>query len=70
MFKLLKKWWKYFGAKLNRNFDKNADPSVQLEQALTEAQQQHRRLKEQAANVIASQKQKTTATPARTPTRA
>jgi phage shock protein A len=56
MFKAIKKWWKYLGAKLNRNFEKNADPAVQLEQALTEAQQQHRRLKEQAANVIASQK--------------
>ena len=56
MFKALKKWWKYLGAKLNRNFDKNADPAVQLEQALAESQQQHRRLKEQAANVIASQK--------------
>ena len=57
MFKLLKKWWKYFGAKLNRNFESRADPAVQLEQALAEAQAQHRRLKEQAANVIASQKQ-------------
>jgi phage shock protein A len=57
MFKAFKKWWKYFGAKLNRNFDKRADPAVQLEQALAEAQAQHRRLKEQAANVIANQKQ-------------
>ena len=57
MFKALKKWWKYLGAKFNRSFEKNADPAVQLEQAITEAQQQHRRLKEQAANVIASQKQ-------------
>ena len=32
-------------------------PKVQLEQAIAEAQEQHRRLKEQAANVIASQKQ-------------
>ena len=30
---------------------------MQLEQAITEAQNQHRRLKDQAANVIASQKQ-------------
>ena len=30
---------------------------MQLEQAITEAQNQHRRLKEQAANVIANQKQ-------------
>src|SRR5215212_713616 len=57
MFKALKKWWKYFGAKLNRNFETRADPAVQLEQALAEAQAQHRRLKEQAANVIANQKQ-------------
>jgi phage shock protein A len=57
MFKVLKKWWKYLTAKFNRNFEKNADPAVQLEQALTEAQDQHRRLKEQAANVIANQKQ-------------
>jgi phage shock protein A len=57
MFNVFRKWWKYLGAKFNRSFDKNADPAVQLEQALTEAQAQHRRLKEQAANVIANQKQ-------------
>jgi phage shock protein A len=57
MFKAFKKWWKYLGAKLNRNFESRADPAVQLEQALAEAQAQHRRLKEQAANVIANQKQ-------------
>jgi phage shock protein A len=57
MFKFVKKWWKYLGAKLNRDFDAKADPAVQLEQAIAESQAQHRRLKEQAANVIASQKQ-------------
>ena len=57
MFKVFKKWWKYLGAKFNRSFENRADPAVQLEQALTEAQAQHRRLKEQAANVIANQKQ-------------
>ncbi len=57
MFKVLKKWWKYLTAKSNRSFDQKADPAVQLEQALGEAQGQHRRLKEQAANVIANQKQ-------------
>lgn len=56
MFKTLKKWWKYLGAKLNLSFDEKADPKVQLEQAITEAQEQHRRLKEQAASVIANQK--------------
>ncbi len=57
MFKSLKKWWKYMGAKLSSVFNEKADPKIQLEQAITEAQEQHRRLKEQAANVIANQKQ-------------
>jgi phage shock protein A len=57
MLKALKRWWKYLGAKLNSSFNEKADPKVQLEQAITEAHEQHRRLKEQAANVIANQKQ-------------
>jgi phage shock protein A len=57
MFKLFKKWWKYLTAKLTGSFNERADPKVQLEQAIAEAQNQHRRLKEQAANVIANQKQ-------------
>lgn len=56
MFKLVRKWWKYLTAKLTGNFNERADPKVQLEQAITEAQEQHRRLKDQAANVIANQK--------------
>ena len=57
MFKLFKKWWKYLTAKLTGSFEERADPKVQLEQAIAEAQNQHRRLREQAANVIANQKQ-------------
>ncbi|MGH9222447.1 MAG: PspA/IM30 family protein [Acidimicrobiales bacterium] len=57
MFKLIQKWWKYLTAKLTGSFNERADPKVQLEQAITEAQDQHRRLVEQAANVIANQKQ-------------
>src|SRR4051794_9115427 len=57
MFKLVKKWWAYLTAKLTGSFNERADPKVQLEQAIAEAQNQHRRLKEQAANVIANQKQ-------------
>ncbi len=56
MFKVFKKWWKYVTAKFNRSFDENADPAVQIEQAIAEAQTQHRRLTQQAANVIANQK--------------
>jgi phage shock protein A len=57
MFKVLRRWWKYMTAKTDKTFQERADPSVQLEQAITEAQDQHRRLREQAANVIAQQKQ-------------
>ena len=57
MFKTLKRWWKYLGAKLGASFNEKADPKIQLEQAIQEAHDQHRRLKEQAANVIANQKQ-------------
>ena len=57
MFKALRRWWKYLGAKVNSAFNAKADPKIQLEQAITEAQDQHRRLREQAANVIANQKQ-------------
>jgi phage shock protein A len=57
MFKLAKKWWKYLTAKLTGSFNERADPKVQLEQAISEAQSQHKRLKEQATSVIAGQKQ-------------
>src|ERR671911_2373860 len=57
MLKLLRRAWAYMGAALTGKFNEAADPKVQLEQAIMEAQDQHRRLKEQAANVIANQKQ-------------
>ena len=57
MFKALKRWWKYLTAKVSGSLDERADPKVQIQQAITEAQDQHRRLREQAANVIANQKQ-------------
>jgi len=57
MIKLAKKWWKYLTAKLTGTFNEKADPKVQLEQAIQEAQTQHKRLKDQAVNVIAGQKQ-------------
>ena len=57
MFNLFNKWWKYLTAKLTGSFNERADPKVQLEQAITEARSAHIRLREQAANVIANQKQ-------------
>lgn len=53
----MKRWWSYTTARLTGEFNSSADPKVQLDQAIQESQDQHRRLKEQAANVIANQKQ-------------
>jgi len=57
MWKVIRRRWKYLTAKLSGHFEETADPKVQLEQAMAEAQEQHRRLVEQAASVIANQKQ-------------
>ena len=57
MLKLFRRWWAYLTQRATTSFNERADPKIQLEQAITEAQEQQRRLKEQAANVIAHQKQ-------------
>jgi len=57
MFKLLRRIGRYITAAMTGKFNEVADPKIQLEQAIMEAQDQHRRLTEQAANVIANQKQ-------------
>jgi phage shock protein A len=57
MINLLRRMGRYITAALTGKFNEVADPKVQLEQAIQEAQDQHRRLTEQAANVIANQKQ-------------
>lgn len=54
---LLQKISNYLSALFGAKFEEHADPKIQLEQAIREAQDQHRRLTEQAANVIANQKQ-------------
>src|SRR6516165_5327250 len=57
MWDSVKRWWRYLGAKVGLRLEERADPKVQLEQAIREARAQHRRLIEQATNVIANQKQ-------------
>jgi len=57
MIKLLQRVGRYITAALTGKFNEAADPKVQLEQAIDEAQEQHRRLTEQAASVVANQKQ-------------
>lgn len=54
---LFKRGKRYAETAANMKFNEMADPKVQLEQAIAEAQEQHRRLTDQAANVIANQKQ-------------
>lgn len=49
--------WKYLSAWLGTKIDENADPKVQIEQAIQEAQQQHQALTRQAAAVIGNQRQ-------------
>jgi phage shock protein A len=57
MFKALKRFWKYAGAKINSMFNEHADPKIQIEQAIMAAQKQHALLRGQAASVIGNQKQ-------------
>ena len=57
MLKLLRRWWNYVVARGSSSLNEHADPKVQLEQAISEAHEQHKRLTQQAANVIANQKQ-------------
>lgn len=57
MWKVIKRRWKYLTARLAGRWEETADPKTQLEQAIADAREQHRRLKDQAANVIANQKQ-------------
>jgi phage shock protein A len=56
MMKVVRRRWKYLTAKLSGHWEETADPKVQLEQAIAEAQEQHRRLVEQASTVVANQK--------------
>jgi phage shock protein A len=57
MFKGLKRQVKYQTAKVNSKLEERADPKIQLEQAIAEAQNQQRLLMERAATVVARQKQ-------------
>ena len=51
------KAWKYLMAKLDLTVEENADPKVQIEQAIAEAKRQHQELSQQAAAVIGNQRQ-------------
>lgn len=51
------KAWKYLMALFNAKIDENADPKVQIQQAIEEAQRNHQALSQQAASVIGNQRQ-------------
>jgi phage shock protein A len=49
--------WKYMSAWFGAKIDEKADPKIQIEQAIQEAQRQHQALTQQAAAVIGNQRQ-------------
>jgi phage shock protein A len=49
--------WKYFMSWFGAKIDEKADPKIQIQQAIQEAQNQHAQLVRQAANVIGNQRQ-------------
>ncbi|MFG1951359.1 PspA/IM30 family protein [Micromonospora sp. NPDC048830] len=51
------KGWKYLMALFGARIDEHADPKVQIQQAIEEAQRQHQTLVQQAAAVIGNQRQ-------------
>ena len=51
------KAWKYLMALFDSKIEENADPKIQIEQAIQEAQRQHQALSQQAAAVIGNQRQ-------------
>src|SRR5881227_1119335 len=52
-----KRGWKYLMAAFGAKIDERADPKVQIQQAIEEAQRQHQALTQQAAAVIGNQRQ-------------
>ncbi len=51
------KAWKYLMAAFSSKIDEHADPKVQIQQAIEDAQRQHHALSQQAAAVIGNQRQ-------------
>ena len=51
------KGWKYLMALFSSKIDEKADPKVQIQQAIEDAQRQHQALVQQAAAVIGNQRQ-------------
>ncbi|MFF3442841.1 PspA/IM30 family protein [Streptosporangium sp. NPDC002721] len=57
MFKVVRRAWRYLVFALSGRLDELSDPRVQIEQAVQEAKERHRRLSEQAAAVIGNERE-------------
>ena len=57
MGRFFRRLWSYMGASANKKFDDRADPEVQINQAIEEAQRQHAALSQQAAAVLGNRRQ-------------
>lgn len=57
MARFLRRVFRYASASANAKFDERADPKIQIQQAIEEAQRQHAQLSQQAAAVIGNQRQ-------------
>ena len=51
------KGWKYLQASLDHNIEQNADPQIQIRQAVEGAKKQHQQISQQAAAVIGNKNQ-------------
>lgn len=51
------KGWKYMMSSFDQKIDENADPKVQIKQAVDAAKKQHQQITEQAAEIIGNKKQ-------------
>lgn len=55
MLEFFRRAFAYFKTSANVEFDKRADPKIQMEQAITDAKQKHAQISTQAAKVISNQ---------------
>ena len=51
------KAWKYLMAKFDYTVEQDADPAIQIEQAIAEVKRHHQELSQQAATIIGNQRQ-------------
>ena len=51
------KGWKYLQASLDHSIEQNADPQIQIRQAIKGAKKQHQQISQQAAAVIGNKNQ-------------